>query len=118
MADDGADFSPSRSRSPPERAASAGSRLSDEESHSPTWKEQRMGKGRMPAVLKPSKDPRTHGSRRRAQASRQYTKPKHVPAADRAARSSHGRRAAADQGGKNAPVPPPPPPLRRDSSHR
>eukprot|EP00969_Alexandrium_andersonii_P257430 11381135-Alexandrium_andersonii.AAC.1 len=74
----------------------------------------------MPAVLKPSKEPRAHGSRRRTQGSRPYMKPKHVPAADRAARSSHGRRGAADQGGKKASVPPPPapPPRRRESSHR
>eukprot|EP00969_Alexandrium_andersonii_P207281 9158017-Alexandrium_andersonii.AAC.1 len=42
MSHDGADFSPSRSRSPAAGgAASAVSQCSDEESRSPTWREQR-----------------------------------------------------------------------------
>eukprot|EP00969_Alexandrium_andersonii_P262375 11599472-Alexandrium_andersonii.AAC.1 len=73
----------------------------------------------MPAVLKPSKEPRAHGSRRRAQGSRpSYMKPKHAQTAERGARSSQGRRGGADHGGKKASVPPPPapPPRRRESS--
>eukprot|EP00969_Alexandrium_andersonii_P149735 6620830-Alexandrium_andersonii.AAC.1 len=82
MAEDAADFSPSRSRSRSLAADGAGSaalpRSDDESDRSPTWRELREEGMRAPAVLKPGRKSNNRGHRRRGHGARSsHSKPPH-----------------------------------------